>query len=189
MRLHLGAGKNPMDGWVNLDQRALPGIDVVFDLDKCATERLPFDDNTVEVIFGNHVIEHIHNTLPLMQELHRVAVPDAECLFKLPFGASDDAWENPTHVRPYFLASFNYFSQPFFFREDYGYTGDWNPEKIGLVVHEAFAKNRTPEEMLQVVCTERNVVQEMHAWLKAVKPIREAKRELQTRPEFEFLLI
>jgi SAM-dependent methyltransferase len=70
------------------------------------------------------VIEHLHHTLPLMQELHRVPKPGAKAVIRVPHGASDDAWEDPTHLRGYFQSSSGYFSQQFYWRADYHYRGD-----------------------------------------------------------------
>lgn len=191
-RLHLGCGKSPLPtskGWVNLDQSALPGVDVVADLGKCSTEKLPFDDDTFDELYGSHVIEHIVDTLSLMQELHRVSKNGAKLLFKCPYGSSDDAWENPTHVRPYFLHSFGYFGQPFYWRESYGYTGDWQTERIQLVVRkELFKPDVTNAEVMASVSRDRNVVAEMRAFLRCIKPIREPKQENIRHPKVELVL-
>ncbi len=52
-RLNLGCGHLPMDGYVNVDMRELPGVDVVAPVDS-----LPFDDGTVAEVFSAHVLEH-----------------------------------------------------------------------------------------------------------------------------------
>jgi SAM-dependent methyltransferase len=72
------------------------------------------------------------NVCLLMQELHRIAKPNGKLVIRCPHGASDDAWEDPTHVRAFFARSFGYFSQPFYWLADYGYRGDWQPAKIVL---------------------------------------------------------
>ena len=53
LRLNLGCGHIPLDGFVNVDMRKLPGVDVVAPLDA-----LPFDAETVDEIFSAHVLEH-----------------------------------------------------------------------------------------------------------------------------------
>ena len=78
-------------------------------------------------------------------------------------GANDDAFEDPTHVRQYFPNSFGYFSQPFYWRADYGYRGDWKPEEITLVVRRADHEGMAPEEVFRRIKTLRNVVLEMIA--------------------------
>jgi SAM-dependent methyltransferase len=189
-RLHLGCGKNAKPGWINLDQCDLPGVDVIANLDKCAEHRLPFEDNTFEEIVGNHVIEHIVNTLPFMQELHRISKPGAICLFNLPFGGSDDAWENPTHVRPYFIGSCTYFGQPNYFREDYNYRGDWNQERVLLKVRKGQYTTLTdPQLIFADIMEKRNIVVEMSVTLKCIKPIRAMDRALHTQPTIQFALI
>jgi hypothetical protein len=40
-RLHPGCGKDIRAGWVNLDARRLPGVDVVADVDRCAPRDPP----------------------------------------------------------------------------------------------------------------------------------------------------
>jgi SAM-dependent methyltransferase len=188
-RLHLGCGRSPLAGWINLDMLPGTGVDVVADLDRCSEVPLPFEDNSVTEILGSHVLEHIHQPLPLMQELHRVAVPDARAEFRLPYGSSDDAYEDPTHVRQYFLHSFGYFSQPFYWRADYGYRGDWQPETVTLMVNRQRYQNRPSHEAMDDVMRLRNVVVQMTAVLRAVKPIRLPRRELQVPPRIELALV
>jgi SAM-dependent methyltransferase len=117
----------------------LQGVDVVADLEKCATDPIPLESDSVDEFLLRHVIEHIHASLEMMQELYRLAKPNAFATIVVPFGASDPAWEDPTHVRAYFPGSFDYFSQPNYWRADYGYRGDWQPRKIGLFVKESEA--------------------------------------------------
>ncbi len=187
-RLHLGCGRNVLPGWVNLDVVPLQGVDVVADLDDCPNARLPFDDGAFDAFLGNHLLEHIRHSLPLMQELHRIAKPGARAIFNVPYGSSDDAFEDPTHVRQYFVTSFGYFSQPFYWRADYAYRGDWQPEKVILKVSEKEHKAQTAEQIFGEVMSRRNVVLEMTAELVAVKPIREPKKELQMPPNIEITL-
>lgn len=187
-KLHLGCGRNIMDGWINLDVFQMDGVDIVADLDNCKNDSLPFADNSIDQFLASHVIEHLNNTLDLMQELHRIAKPNAAALFRVPYGSNDDAYEDPTHVRQYFLNSFGYFSQPFYWRADYGYRGDWLTERITLIVDKERYASKTSDEIMHDVNTYRNVVKEMIVELRAIKPIREPKRELQVRPQIEIVL-
>jgi predicted SAM-dependent methyltransferase len=164
-------------------------VDVIANLDACAEVPLPFEDNRIEEFYGSHLIEHIQHTLPMMQELHRIAKLGAKANFRLPYGSSDDAFEDPTHVKQYFLQSFGYFSQPYYWRADYGYRGDWNTDKIVLLVSEEKYQHQSFQQIYEDVMTKRNVVREMVVELTAIKPIREAKKELQTRPIIDFVLV
>lgn len=187
LKLHLGCGKHPLEGWVNLDQIALEGVDVVFDLNDCKNKPLPFEDNSVDYIFASHVLEHIQDTLSLMEELYRVTKPGGEAVFRMPYGSSDDAYENPTHVRPYFLNSFGYFSQPFYWREDYGYKGDWKTKVIILILDKAPYEQMPYNKIMEEIYHKRNVVHEMVAILEPIKPIREALKDLQENPHIQFV--
>ena len=188
IKLHLGCGKNILPGWINLDSVPLEGVDIVANLEECQTTKLPFEDDSIDEFLANHLIEHLQNSLPFMGELHRIAKPNARAVFRVPYGSSDDAFEDPTHVRQYFLNSFQYFSQPLYWRADYGYRGDWLTEKIDLIVETNSHKGETPEEIMWQVHTFRNIVKEMVVELRAIKPIREPKRELQVLPKIEIIL-
>lgn len=175
MKLNVGCGKDIMDGWVNMDIANLIGVDLVADVE----DHIPLEDSTVDEFYLSHLIEHIENPLIAMEELYWVAKPDAKMTIRCPYGSSDDAWEDPTHKRPYFLNSFGYFSQPFYWRADYHYRADWKCEEISLLVKPE-NKLITAEEVMYRVNTLRNQVIEMTAVLTCIKPAREPLRELQT---------
>jgi SAM-dependent methyltransferase len=176
VRLNLGCGRDIRDGWVNVDSFPLPGVDHVVDFDEKPI--LPLDDDTVEHSEASHVIEHIHNPLPFMQELWRVTQPDGTVTFRCPYGSSDDADEDPTHVRRMFVGSWGYFGQPHYWRADYGYRGDWQPERVTLTVFPEFS-SLNDQQIASLILYQRNVVAEMVCTLRAVKPAREPLRELQ----------
>ena len=85
MKLHLGCGTAVLSDFVNMDGRSIEGVDVVGDI-----SALPaIDDNTVELIYACHVLEHFPKArrLNVMQRWYnvlspngilRVAVPDFE---------------------------------------------------------------------------------------------------------------
>lgn len=186
-KLHLGCGRTVLDGWVNLDFVEGPGVDVLTNLDDCAATPLPFADDTFDEIYASHLIEHIKNPLPMLQELHRVSANGAKAIFRCPHGANDDAFEDPTHFRQYFPKSFMYFSQPAYWRADYGYRGDWQVEAVQLVVDGPKWRNSPPQDLVFAVQHLRNTVLEIVATLRAVKPIREAKRDLLEVPTPEIV--
>ena len=53
VRVNVGAGEKPLPGYVNVDFRALPGIDVRAD-----AARLPFAEGSVAELASHHLIEH-----------------------------------------------------------------------------------------------------------------------------------
>ena len=177
-RLHLGCGRTILSGWVNLDAFHGEGVDVVADLDRCVECPLPFDSDSFDEILGNHLFEHIRNPLPMMEELYRIAKPGAMLTFRVPYGSSDDAFEDPTHVRQCFLGTFDFFAQPTYWRADYGYRGDWQPMVQSLLVSKEYG-GRSWQEILDDVRRYRNVVKEMTVEMKAIKPMRKALLELR----------
>jgi SAM-dependent methyltransferase len=184
-RLNIGCGRNIQTGYLNLDAMALPGVDLVCNLETLREQPIDLPDASVEYFLLSHVIEHIRDSLGLMEELWRLATPGAIAQVRVPHGASDDAWEDPTHVRSFFPGSFGYFSQPYYWRADYGYRGDWKVERMQLHMDRARCAGLTPNEALAVSRSERNVVREMVCELSAVKPIRAPLRELQSFPLIE----
>ncbi|MDP9579576.1 UNVERIFIED_ORG: hypothetical protein J2X74_005449 [Bacillus sp. 1751] len=109
-------------------------VEIVANLGKCPETLLLFEDKSISEFYASHLSEHIHDTLPMMQELHKIAKNEAKAVFRLPYGSTDDALEDPTHVSSYFLNSFGYFSQLYYWRADYGYRSDWKRKKISLLV-------------------------------------------------------
>lgn len=176
LRLNLGCGRDIRPGWVNIDCAPLPGVDHVVDFGDLPV-KLPFDDDSVAYSEGVHVIEHLRDPLPFMAELHRVTRPGGRVVFRCPYGSTDDADEDPTHVRRMFANSWGYFGQPYFWRADYGYRGDWQPARITLFIFPGL-EDATDAELRSMIRFQRNIVAEMEAVLRCVKPAREPRQDL-----------
>lgn len=89
LKLHLGCGEKILEGFVNVDIRALPGVNLVSDI-KTLRE---FANDTVDLIYVCHVLEHFtrreyKNVLKRWYDLlkHegvlRIAVPNFESICK-----------------------------------------------------------------------------------------------------------
>lgn len=178
MKLNLGCGRSPLEGWTNVDIAPLPGVDLVVDLDSGDLAKA-LEPDTVDASVGRHVLEHLRNPLAFMDALWTVTKHGGTATFEVPFGGSDDAWEDPTHVRPYFLGSWAYFGQPNYWRADYGYRADWVVELIEVFVPAAPWEGATDGDVYGAMMTSRNVVQHMIGTLRAHKPAREPLRDLQ----------
>jgi len=188
-KLNLGCGKVIRDGWVNHDIMPGPGVDVIYDLETCGIEPFPLPDDSVDEIHAAHLIEHIDRLLPFMQEMWRIAKNDCRFELKLPFGATDMAWADPTHKRPFFIRSFDYFQQPFYNFADYGYRGDWGTDEVTFLIPKSVAGSNTAEELMHRINTERNLVAEMHVNLIAFKPMRPTDRALMTIPKVNLNIV
>jgi len=87
LKLNLGCGHVPLDGYLNVDLRKLPGVDIV-----SGVERLPVQPGEVAEIMSAHVLEHFpqeqlaRELLPYWKSLlrsggtFRAVVPDAEAM-------------------------------------------------------------------------------------------------------------
>jgi len=108
LKLNLGCGNDKRVGYVNIDASPLvkPNFVINFEDKNCLEF---FRDNSVSEIIIYHVLEHIHNFIPLMKEIHRVCKPGAIIDIRCPFYASWGQWNDPTHVRFFSLYTFNYF--------------------------------------------------------------------------------
>jgi predicted SAM-dependent methyltransferase len=53
IRLNLGCGHIPLEGYLNVDRRALPKVDIIAEVDD-----LPFENGEVEEIYSAHLVEH-----------------------------------------------------------------------------------------------------------------------------------
>jgi len=100
LRLNLGCGTFPKEGYLNIDQRELEGVDVVADL-----RQLPFEPGSVQEIFNSHVIEHFTeyelrtHILPYWHSLLKpggrltIVCPDAESMIR-DYAAGELPWED-----------------------------------------------------------------------------------------------
>ncbi|GII20926.1 methyltransferase domain-containing protein [Planosporangium mesophilum] len=80
---------------IGVDRRPATGVDVRADL----TDGLPFADRSADAIFAVHVLEHLIDYLPLVDECHRVLRPDGVLHVLSPWWRYVNAVADPTHVR------------------------------------------------------------------------------------------
>ncbi len=104
--LELGCGRTKHPGAIGIDRIPLPGVDVVHDLDR---RPYPFDDNTFDEIYATHIIEHLDSVLAVMEEIYRIARPDARVVIITPHHSDAISWQDPTHKWHLNSYSFNYF--------------------------------------------------------------------------------
>lgn len=91
VRLHVGSGQRHLEGWINIDNQELPGVDRVVDV----RDGLPFSN--VAVIYAEHFLEHLplEAGLAFLRECRRVLAEDGVMRLSTP----NLAWVLATHYR------------------------------------------------------------------------------------------
>lgn len=104
--LDIGCGghKQAMEA-IGVDKFPYPLVEVVADLE----QGLPFAADSVDHIFAVHILEHVVNLVPLMNEIHRVLRPDGVLHAMVPYWQHEVAVADPTHVRFFVAQSFKAF--------------------------------------------------------------------------------
>jgi SAM-dependent methyltransferase len=105
-KLELGSGKSIKEGFIGIDNSEFVTPDIKLNLEDAI---LPFDDNSVDEVYTAHTLEHIHNLIPLMNEVHRVLRPHGTFDIYVPYVGALLAFQDPTHVRFFTAETFNYF--------------------------------------------------------------------------------
>ena len=73
VKLHWGCGMKHHVGWTNIDGWAAPSVDYIHDMRK----PLPLAENSVSMIFTEHVLEHFSHTdgSRIVRDFHRILQP------------------------------------------------------------------------------------------------------------------
>lgn len=84
LKLHIG-GKEPHPDWKILDIEKRPEVDFVGD----AADLSQFADNSIELIYASHILEHFHyglnnELIQALTEWHRVLQPGGKLLVSVP---------------------------------------------------------------------------------------------------------
>lgn len=87
---------------------ALPNLDyITADIEsplakvKMDVHDIPFDENTFDVVFCNHVLEHVTNDIQVLKEFHRVLKPGGWAILQSPIDlALDTTYEDASITTP-----------------------------------------------------------------------------------------
>lgn len=135
MKLNLGCGDFPLEGWTNLDIEKRPGVDKVHDLN----QGIPFPDNTFDEVLASHILEHLDDREKAVLELWRVCKPGARVVIKVPKWNTQLAWDDPSHKTAWTSRTI------LFFCGDYPH---YNKKKYFSLEHQEIRKFDTGEEII-----------------------------------------
>lgn len=94
-RLELGCGRTKQPGFVGADRFALPGVDIVMDIDGA----FPIADDTVDMVYASHSLEHIDDLMFTMKEVYRVCKHGAQVCILSPYYQQAGNFANPYHFQ------------------------------------------------------------------------------------------
>ncbi len=101
VKIDLGGGASPQAGYINMDIRDLPNVDVVHDWDSMPW---PFPDACASLIMAGHVVEHVSpikfGFVKWMDECWRILKYDGQLIIATPFAGSTGYYSDPTHCNP-----------------------------------------------------------------------------------------
>lgn len=104
-RLNLGSGLRYDPDAVNLDITPDTNPDVVHDLDQFPW---PFEDDRFDEVSMRDVLEHLEDTIRVLEEIHRICRADALVHIIVPHYSSNGAYTDPTHKQFFSLGTFDY---------------------------------------------------------------------------------
>jgi len=113
--LHLGCGNKILDNFINVDYYNNKYADKLVNLN----EKLPYQSESIDLIYSDNVFEHIQNFLQLMQECNRVLKPNGTLIIKVPYFKSKHAFVDPTHINFFTIQSMDYFVKNTYFYKNY----------------------------------------------------------------------
>ncbi|SEM90140.1 methyltransferase domain-containing protein [Paenibacillus sp. OV219] len=91
MKLDIGCGSNKQPGYYGIDRTALPGVNLVSDLNS----EIPFPDNSVELILVSRMLAYANDLNYAMGELYRVSTHGAIICLLCPYAHNFRYSSNP----------------------------------------------------------------------------------------------
>ena len=105
-KVELGCGTTKNEGYIGIDRFPLPNVDIVADLDK----GIPLEDNSVEVVFCSHSLEHFENLPNIVNEIYRVCKHKAIVNVLAPYHMETVNLANFYHKQVFNEATFRFFT-------------------------------------------------------------------------------
>jgi len=151
VRLHLGAGPEKRDGWINVDINAGYNPEIVSDADKLPM--LP--DGCVDELEANHLFEHLHysQAIAALKEWSRVLKPGGKIALELPnLQSCFEIMGKETDHKGFDIGVIGIFGWPPAIDEEGPpqiHKWGWTPESLGKALHDNGFTGMTEEPITQ----------------------------------------
>jgi SAM-dependent methyltransferase len=109
VEIEIGCGPDKLPGRIGVDHLALPGVDVVANLEEGLGE---FPSHCADIIHARSVLEHVVDVGGLMAEIHRVLKPGGKFRVFVPHFSNPYFYSDYTHRTFFGLYTFYYFVEP-----------------------------------------------------------------------------
>jgi len=148
LRIDLGGGLAPRPGHINIDlikeadirwnlNHGLPMVGKDKSIVKASIELLtegfePIHPNSVTAFTANHLLEHLDNIIPLMNDCYEALIPGGVFEISTPHAGTKEWYQDPTHKRAFVKESFLYFAKNSPFennQKEYGITARFNIDR------------------------------------------------------------
>lgn len=107
--INLGCGQTRIPNSIGVDRLKIKTyVDIVHDLDLLP---YPFKSNFADEIHMYHVLEHLHDPLKKLEEIHRILKPGGILYLRVPHFSSLGAFSDISHVRPFGYTTFDCFDR------------------------------------------------------------------------------
>ena len=104
--LDLGCGNRKEKGAVGIDISRDTKADIIWDLNAFP---YPLQDDEFDIVICYDILEHLTDTVRVMEEIHRIAKPNALVEIRVPHYACWWGWSDPTHKKLFSPFSFEHF--------------------------------------------------------------------------------
>lgn len=139
MKVDLGGGIDGRPGYTTID---LMDANINCDLNN----GIPLADNSVGVLNASNLIEHLHDRVKTMSEIHRVVADGGWVMIDVPSTDGRGAFQDPSHASYWNVNSFYYYTDKSFaryirnttirfqeFRLETGFQNEWQ-KALGIVM-------------------------------------------------------
>jgi SAM-dependent methyltransferase len=135
MKLDLGCGISKRDGFIGVDIKKFPGVDIVADL----TKPWPWEDSSIDEVHCSHTVEHFtwDERVHFFNELYRVLKDKGTALILTPHWSHACFYGDPCHKAPLSEWYALYLNKewrstqaphvPYTCDFDWSYAGSWDP--------------------------------------------------------------